>query len=264
MRITVQHVVDQLVKGVEKVPNTVDSLKYGETNMEVKGISVSFMPTYYVIEQTILRRANLLITHEGLFYSHSDHMVMFQNDSVYQEKLRLIRESGIAVYRFHDYLHRQKPDGIMLGLLRVLGWEKYVSNHRLHTTIISIPPTTLSDIAEYVKRQLQIPFVRVTGDLSMHCTRIGVLVGYRGSGELCIPLFEQEKLDLIIYGEGPEWEVPEYVRDSLQQDKHKSLIVLGHSESEEPGMKYLAEQLQSTFPNIPVHFIDERPVFQIV
>lgn len=44
------------------------------------------------------------------------------------------------------------------------------------------------------------------GDLSMECRRVGILVGYRGTGEMIIPLFHKESLDLVIYGEGPEWE----------------------------------------------------------
>jgi putative NIF3 family GTP cyclohydrolase 1 type 2 len=81
---------------------------------------------------------------------------------------------------------------------------------------------------------------------------------------LSIPLFEKEKLDLIIYGEGPEWETPEYVRDAIHQGKQKALIVLGHSESEESGMKNLADWLKSTLPYLPVFYIPEKPLFQVI
>lgn len=57
----------------------------------------------------------------------------------------------------------------------------------------------------------------------MECQRIGLLAGYRGGGEVVIPLFQNQNLDLIIAGEGPEWESPEYVRDALQQGKKKHL-----------------------------------------
>jgi len=46
--------------------------------------------------------------------------------------------------------------------------------------------------------------LRVTGDLSASCTRIGILVGYRGGGQNAIPLFEGEGVDVAITGEGPE------------------------------------------------------------
>lgn len=40
--------------------------------MEVTGIVTAFMPTLYVIRQAIRRNANLIIAHEGAFFSHHD------------------------------------------------------------------------------------------------------------------------------------------------------------------------------------------------
>ncbi|MBA4493477.1 Nif3-like dinuclear metal center hexameric protein [Paenactinomyces guangxiensis] len=264
MAITVQNILDKLMEPVGKIPNTVDTLKSGDPNMEVKGITTSFMPTHYVIHQSIKMGANLLITHEGLFYSHMDNTETLKSDPVYNEKRRLIDESGIAIYRFHDYWHRYQPDGIMVGLIQALGWQPYVDENQPAATILTVPVMTVREIAEYVKNRLGIKFVRVTGDLSTPCTRIGLLAGYRGGGDLSIPLFEKENLDLIISGEGPEWETPEYVRDAVYQGKQKAFIVLGHAESEEPGMKYLSEWMKTIFPSIPIHFVPEKQTFQVI
>ncbi|MNW69316.1 NIF3 (NGG1p interacting factor 3) [compost metagenome] len=81
---------------------------------------------------------------------------------------------------------------------------------------------------------------------------------------MTIPLFEQDGLDLIIAGEGPEWETPEYVKDAAAQGRNQALIMLGHAESEAPGMKLLAERLSQQFLGLPVHFVQDRPVFQII
>ena len=78
-----------------------------------------------------------------------------------------------------------------------------------------------------------------------------------------IPLIESKKLDLVIYGEGPEWETPEYIRDAVYQQSGGAIIALGHAESEMPGMKYIAEMLKQSFPDIPVKFIPQAPVFKI-
>ena len=94
--------------------------------------------------------------------------------------------------------------------------------------------------------------------------RSGLLAGYRGNGATAIPLFEQEQLDLIIAGEGPEWETPEYVKDAVHQGKRRALILLGHAESEEPGMEALAEQMRAEFPSIPVHFIPAVRTFEVL
>jgi putative NIF3 family GTP cyclohydrolase 1 type 2 len=264
MTVTVQNVIDLLMEPVERLQNTVDTLKWGNPDMEVKGIVTAFMPTYRVIQQAIAMGANLLITHEGLFYSHHDNTDAIENDVVYQEKRRLIEESGIAIFRLHDYIHRYRPDGITAGLIQALEWQSYVEEHQTAASVLSLPSMSVREIAEYVKSKLDISFVRVVGNVSLPCTRIGLLAGYRGGGTLSIPLFEKEKLDLIIYGEGPEWETPEYVRDAIHQGKQKALIVLGHSESEESGMKNLADWLKSTLPYLPVFYIPEKPLFQVI
>jgi putative NIF3 family GTP cyclohydrolase 1 type 2 len=264
MTITVQNVTDLLMEPVERLQNTVDTLKSGDPDMEVKGIAIAFMPTYGVIQQAIDMGVNLLITHEGLFYSHHDKTETIGNDSVYQEKRKLIEESGIAIFRLHDYIHRYRPDGITAGLIQALDWQSYVVEHQQAASVLSIPAMSVREIAEYVKRKLGISFVRVVGNVSLPCTRIGLLAGYRGGGNLSIPLFEQEKLDLIIYGEGPEWETPEYVRDAIHQGKQKALILLGHAESEESGMKNLAEWLKEIVPDLPIFYIPEKSLFQVI
>lgn len=264
MTITVQAVLDKLLEPVNEIPNTVDTLKFGDPNMEVKGIAVTFMATQQVIEQAIRLGANLLITHEGLFYSHMDQIEIVEESRVYLEKRRLIEESGIAIYRFHDYIHRYQPDGIMVGLIKALGWKANVEKNYPASTIVNIPSMSVRELADYVKGKLGIEFVRTVGDLEGTCNRIGLLAGYRGGGTLAIPLFEKEKLDVIISGEGPEWETPEFIRDAVYQGKQKALMVLGHAESEAPGMKYLAERIKTLFPGIPVHFIPGEPIFQVV
>ena len=264
MTLTVQNVLDRLMEPVDQIQNTVDTLKYGHPDMEVKGIATTFMATQQVIERAFHLGVNLLITHEGLFYSHTDNQELLKENTVYSEKNRIIRESGLAIYRFHDYVHRYQPDGIMAGLIEALEWKTFIEKETPTSTIVKIPPMSVREIAEYVKDKLGIQFVRTVGEIADTCTRIGLLAGYRGGGTLSIPLFEKEDLDLIISGEGPEWETPEFVRDAVYQGKRKALIVLGHAESEAPGMKYLAEWIQSEFPAIPVHYISEKPLFKVV
>jgi putative NIF3 family GTP cyclohydrolase 1 type 2 len=224
----------------------------------------AFSASQNVIEQADSLDANLIITHEGVFFSHQDNREGLENDPVYQQKSARIASSGVGIYRFHDDVHRYTPDGIMEGLLRELDWKPYVEHHLPHVSILSVPAMTVSEIAGHLKQRLHISYVRAAGNLSASCSRVGVLVGYRGSGPAAIPLYEQESLDLIIAGEGPEWETPEYIRDAVRQGRNQALIMLGHAESEAPGMKLLAERLKLQFPGMPVRFVQDQPVFQIV
>ena len=264
MRPTVQAVIDALIEPVGALEKTVDTLKFGNPHAEVTGIATVFMPTQQVIEQAVSLGANLIIAHEGPFFSHHDRSGLAEDDPVYLTKKRLLEASGTALFRFHDYMHRYKPDAVMLGLVGELGWEPYVREHQAVSTVAVIPPSTVLEVAEYVKRKLDIPFVRIVGDPGMSCEKVGLLAGYRGGGATAIPLYEKEQLDLILCGEGPEWETPEYVRDAVRQGSRKALLVLGHAESEEPGMKWLAGQLRTMYPGLPVHYVKERPVFQAI
>ncbi|GGG04390.1 Nif3-like dinuclear metal center hexameric protein [Paenibacillus abyssi] len=263
MKTTIQNVINRLIDPVGRLTETVDSLYYGNPQAEVSGIVTAFMPTQRVLERALELNANLVIAHEGPFFQHKPPLdSTYGDDPVFAAKKKFILDSGLSIFRFHDYWHRYPQDGIMLGLIEALAWDTYVQKHEPAYSVMEIPATSVIDIANYLKKTLDIPCVRVGGEMDTLCSRVGLLAGYRGGGQLVIPLMEQENLDLVVYGEGPEWETPEYVRDAVWQGRSKALIVLGHAESEEPGMKLLADLLQRQFPEIPVHFVREKPVFQ--
>jgi putative NIF3 family GTP cyclohydrolase 1 type 2 len=263
--IKIQDVINVLTAPRGPIVDSVDTLKFGKPLTDVKGIAVTFMATQHVLEQAHHLGANLVITHEGTFFTHHDHRESSNvQDLVYNAKRRFIEESDIAIYRFHDHWHQDQPDGIMEGLIDALGWQSYVTEHLPSATLALLPPMTLGQTAEYIKKQLGLSYIRTVGDLSLNCSRIGLLVGYRGGGQLAIPLLGQHNLDLIIYGEGPEWETPEYVRDAVYIGERRALIVLGHSESEQPGMKLLADRLRILFPLTPVHYLPVESVFRVI
>lgn len=264
MRTTFGQIIEGLVSGLELPSGTVDKLESGDADEEVQGIVTAFSASQPVIEQAIALGANLIITHEGTYFSHHDQRSWMESDPVVQRKKSLILSSGTGIYRYHDGLHRSRPDGIMEGLLMELEWQPYVTEHREAASLLTVPAMKLGEAAAYLKQRLGISYVRIAGDLKMPCSRIGILVGYRGSADQAIPLWGGEQLDLIIAGEGPEWETPEYIKDAVHQGHKKALIMLGHAESEAPGMKLLALRLAAAYPDLPVHFVPQAPVFQVV
>ncbi|WP_306220343.1 Nif3-like dinuclear metal center hexameric protein [Cohnella sp. WQ 127256] len=263
--IKIQDVIDVLMAPVGDILGSIDKLIVGNPSSEVTGIAVTFIATHHVLEQAYHLGANLIIAHEGTFYSHTDSIQPHRgSDLVYNAKKQFIDHNGLAIYRFHDYCHRYEPDIIMEGLIKELGWQAFVTEQLPVATVITLPSCTVREVVEHVKKQLGIGALRAVGDLTMTCERIGLLIGYRGGGELVIPMFDQHNLDLILYGEGPEWETPEYVRDAIHMGQRKTLLVVGHLESEQPGMRLLADRIGALFPRIPVHFIPVKPVFHVV
>ena len=47
--------------------------------------------------------ANVVFMHEPTFYNDSDEVSFLQNDPVYRAKVSLLEETGLVVYRLHDY-----------------------------------------------------------------------------------------------------------------------------------------------------------------
>ena len=68
-------------------------------------------------------------------------------------------------------------------------------------------------------------------------------------------LLQRGDINLLVIGEAPEWETIEYVRDATQAGLPMALVILGHAVSEEAGMAYCAQWLQSFVTEVPVSFI---------
>lgn len=264
MKIRVRDVMQALTLPGGNPEGTVDELLAGDAGSEVTGIVTAFMPTMSIIEQAAKLGANLVVAHEMLYYAHRGGERIHAGSAVCREKQRRVGASGVAVYRCHDYWHRVEPDGITEGLVRALGWETHVVERKPEATIAEIPPLSLKEVADHVRARLGIPFLRAMGEPSAVCRRIGILAGFRGGGQAVIPLIEGANLDLVMYGEGFEWETPEYVRDARFLGERRALLVLGHAESEEPGMAALADRLRAQFPGIPVRCLKEKPLFTIL
>lgn len=241
---------------------TSDRLLIGDPSAPVTGIVTTFMPTLSIIERAAQQGANLVIGHEGLFFSHHERPVDQSEGRIAALKRQKIQRLDMHVFRFHDGAHRYSPDLITAGLVEVLGWEAHLREHRPEAALLDLPEAPLEAIVAQIKHRLKSNAVRFVGDHAARLSRTGVLVGYRGGGESVIPLLERGDADLIVCGEGPEWETPEYVREANRLGRRCGLIVLGHAESEVPGMQLLAERLAEQFPGLPVSHLREDAIFR--
>ena len=262
-QMTIQQVIDLIIgKCVAKpLQQTVDTFKTGDPSQSVRGIVTTFLATCEVIEKTVQLGANLIITHEPTFYSHLDQTDWLKNDPVYVSKRRLIDEHDIVIWRFHDYWHMHKPDGIMTGVLKELGWESYADPGR--NNLCTVPAMPLRNLVALLKEKLGAKSVQVVGDVEMQCRRVAFLVGAAG-GRMQMLSLASPDVDVVVVGEINEWETSEYARDAVRQKKNKALIILGHANSEEPGMKYLAEWLRPMFPAIGITFVPAGDPFRLM
>jgi putative NIF3 family GTP cyclohydrolase 1 type 2 len=254
-RLTVKQVIDIILKEIPNAPfaNTVDQLRSGSMDQEVTGIVTTMFPTLSVIEQTAKAGANFIIAHETPFYNNQDETEWLQKDDAYLYKVELLNKYKIAVWRFHDYWHAHKPDGIIMGNLIKLGWEKHYDITK--PRMLTLPKAmSLKSIAELAKDKLGISTVRVVGNLKQDCSTIYLAFGYMDSKRQ-IAAIQEFKPDLILSGETREWETVERVRDGQLMGQKTSLLVLSHSVSEEAGMEYAAKWLEPKVPGVKIKHI---------
>jgi putative NIF3 family GTP cyclohydrolase 1 type 2 len=258
--LTAGEIVDRIRNqvGIPWAAQTVDHIVAGNESTPVHGIATTMMATLDVVERAASAGKNLIITHETPYYLHQDQTDDIKDDPTLGYKLDFMRKHNMAIFHFHDHWHARKPDGIATGMMRQLGWEKNVDPD--NPKRFTFPGVPLAHFCLDLQSRLKDRAIRVVGDPRMPVGRVLASWGFvsRMPG---ISLFARPDVDVFIAGETREWELVEYVRDSITAGNKKALILLGHVASEQGGMIYCAEWLRSFIPEVPIEFIPTREPF---
>ena len=232
--------------GIQWRTQTVDTFKAGRPDTTVRGIATTGMATFDVLRRASAAGRNFVITHEPTFYNHQDQTDALASDPTYLAKLRFIDDQGLVVWRFHDHAHMLRPDPLVAGSERVLGWTQYASpGERVYV----LPPTTLRALAADVARRVNGRFIRVCGDPDMKVTRVALGPGYG------VPPLTQA-FDVSIGGEQQEsGGNAEYAMDAQALGHPRGVILLGHMMSEDWGMREVADWLRAFVTEVPVEWI---------
>jgi putative NIF3 family GTP cyclohydrolase 1 type 2 len=258
--LTAQQVIQLIIKetGSKPIPNTVDVIKEGAPSTPVTGIATCMFATMDVLKQAVERGCNLIITHEPIYYNHLDETKSFLNDPVFLEKKAFINDHKLVIWRFHDYIHSMQPDGVLIGMMTKLGWKNYAVNDQFDE--FEMPRTSLKELLEYLKKVFPGNAFYVVGSSDVVITKVCLAPGAPGS-DTHIHLLESRGADVVITGEGQQWETYEYTRDAVAQGRNKAVIFLGHIPSEESGMEFCAEWFKKFIPDIPICFIECNPSY---
>jgi putative NIF3 family GTP cyclohydrolase 1 type 2 len=248
--------------GIPWQKETVDTFKAGNPDTPVTGIAVTMMATMDVLERAAANGQNLVITHEPTFYNHLDRPDgLEESDAVWKEKRAFLEKHGMVVWRFHDHWHRRKPDGILVGMVHAMGWEKYQQEENPY--LFTMPETTLEALAAEVAKKLGSPVVRVVGERGMKVTRMAFSPGAAGFVRETHAL-EMDNVEVLLVGETREWETVEYAADAVSEGKRKALIVIGHVPSEQAGMEECARWLKMFVKDVPIEFVPTKQPFWTV
>jgi len=249
------------IKGEVTCPwseETVDTFKSGNPSDGVTGIACTFMATVDVLKEAAAKGLNLIITHEPTYYNHLDSRERLENDPVYAAKQEIIDKNNLIIFRFHDHWHRTDPDGIYVGMTRKMVWDSYLVEGE--SNLFEFPGISLIHVTEHLKEVFPEANLRIIGDPNLKIERAAFSAGAPGSAAH-FRLLQRGDLNLLVIGEAPEWETIEYVRDASQAGLPMALVILGHVISEEAGMAYCAEWLQTFIPEVPVAFIEAGDPF---
>lgn len=237
--------------------NTCDTLKAGDPNTEVGKVAVSMFATPEVVKQAKEWGAQLLIVHEPTYYNHKDE---HSDEKIECEKRRLIEDSKITVYRFHDHPHYTTPDIIASGQLKAFGLRGTVE----YTDVIDLvrihldQPITPVELAKLIETRCGIKHLRICGARDAKCSVVSGMFGTPGK------VFEElksDKCEILLTGEACEWSLGEYARDAAQLGHKKALIIMGHIGSERDGMIYTAELLKKQHPDLDIRYFECGEVY---
>jgi putative NIF3 family GTP cyclohydrolase 1 type 2 len=256
--MTAQDIVNRIQKtladqGIAWRSQTVDTFKAGSPDTEVRGIATTGMATFDVIRRAVKLGRNFVITHEPTFYNHQDQTASLEADAIYRAKQQFITENRVIVWRFHDHAHALRPDPLVVGSARMLGWTQYASPDA--PRIYAVPATTLRALATDIVRRLKGRAIRVVGDPDMKVSRVALGPGY-GVPPLA------STFDVSVGGETAESVGnAEYIVDAGAIGQQKGMIVLGHMLSEDFGMQEVAEWLRTFITDVPIEWVSAGEPF---
>ena len=253
---------------------TRDKILYGDPNKECTGIAVTCFASYDVLKKAMEKGANLVICHEALFWNHGDHTEQLADNKIFIEKKKLLDETGIVVWRDHDYIHSGIPvngsyvDGIFYGVMKKLGWERYLianKNDLLHFEFEE--EVGARSVIEHCLDCFNLTGVRIVGDIDTKIKKViipGHIMGFKDNEIL--KEIEEEKYDCIISMEITDFTVSEYIRDSSFVGRPRIIIEVGHFNTEEPGMEYMLEYINDAIGthDITVSFIKSADSFSYI
>jgi putative NIF3 family GTP cyclohydrolase 1 type 2 len=261
-KLTAQQVIErirkQLAESTPPVPwktPTRDVFKAGSPDTAVTGIATTVMSTLSILQRAAKAGKNLIITHEPTFWSDADTTPELTNDAVYQAKDEFIRKNNLVIWRFHDHWHARRPDAMLVGLAESFGWTNPADDSR---RVYNVNPTTLGAMVKDMEMRLKFRALRVIGDPD---TKISKAAINPGSTSLQVVLKLLPEIDLFVAGEPREWEGPEYIQDAIAAGQKKAMIIVGHQNSEDPGMRLCADWLKGFIPEVPVEWIPTADPF---
>ena len=233
---------------------------HGDAAARVHGVVTCWSPTLSVLRRANELGANLICSHEALFFQKrwsvdaEARNVWFEEADDGMKPVNAARRAeldrnGAIVYRAHSNWDLAPEIGVLDAVITVLELGPPVARGAF-TTLHDLAPITVRALAERVRDRLDTGAIRVTGAPERVVTRVGTLIG--GLGQMFNAPEELARLgaEAVIAGECLAYTLHNAEELGL------ALIEAGHCATENPGMRAMADYLAARLPDLPVHFLD--------
>lgn len=275
----IQEVIDRIKKYSRGVSEdgtpindetTRDQVLFGTTDKECTGIVTTCFASVEVIQHAKELGANLIISHEALFWNHGDHTDWLEEEQnkVYLRKKALLLEAGITVWRDHDYIHSGLPngkggwyDGIFKGFLYETGLlENYVPKIGSCVQYRGMPlelrfenGITVRDLAKKIIDGAGLNGIRTIGNPDTVVHKVAIPMHQIGfADKQTISAINKNDIDCLITLELIDYTTNEYMRDGMMLGDTKAILAVGHFNVEEPGMKYMLQWLPEALGTLKI------------
>lgn len=252
--------VEEIAPLSSGIPGDDLGFSYGSPESVVRGIVTCWSPTLRVLSRAPALGANLVISHEPLFYRRDwsgDREVgarWFEeaDDSlkkINRRRTALLEKGRVSVYRAHSNWDVVPRIGVRDALAAELGFERLFNRDRF-MAVYEIDPVEAGELARQVSRKLKAGHVRVTGSLRRKVKRAGLVYGGLGQMFNSPEAIAALGADAAIAGECLAYTFHHAAETGI------SFIEAGHCATENPGMRAMARWLGGLTGGIPVTFID--------
>ena len=236
------------------VSGDVNGIIYGDRDVEVTGVAVTWTPTVAVLSEAAITGLNFILTREWPWFTAAKSawfaVTAEEEKPANIARRRIIDDHGMVICRCHSNWDAVRTHGIVDSLARTLGFFIELHSSRF-LRVYQIQPRTLAELAAEVKHKLGLPAVRVAGDLAMQIERVGMAVGGLAQSWNYIDELLANDAQAVIVGEAIDYSI------RIAIDSGVGLIETSHVASENPGMRTFAHLLRDQLPEtIPVRFID--------
>jgi putative NIF3 family GTP cyclohydrolase 1 type 2 len=236
--------------------HTVDTIKAGDPLKEIKSVAVAWMGTMENIQLAYEKGCDLLITHEPIFWHHSQDEKPERSQVPGIAKQKFLDETGLVILRVHDIWDPWPEIGIRDSWATGLGLEKRLAEDPTKfVAVYEIPEMTLSEFGKHVAekvRPLGQDSVWLLGEPDWRISHPAVGTGCGTPG---LEMIKEGADVVVVCDDGfSYWHSGERF-----YEMGVGVVMVNHGTSEMWGIENLAQYIKKTFPKLEVTYIDRHP-----